>query len=250
MTLTWHSAARTHRGNRRPFNEDAVLDRRRAGLWAVADGLGGHFGGRIASRAVIRALATARLPVSLPDRVDALDDLLQDMNGRLRRRARAMGHNSMGTTLVVLTVCGSAAAALWAGDSRLYRLRDGALELVTRDHTPARERQDALGLPDGEFEADDSHVVTRAVGCHSALHLDVAVFDILPGDTLLLCSDGLYREIGPGEVGAALAADDPGRIAGRLLDRCLDGAARDNVSLVIARADERPTMRALLRLAP
>lgn len=235
MNTAWRSAALTHRGNRRTVNEDAVLDRCEAGLWAVADGLGGHFGGRLASRAVVRALRGARLPGTLADRVDALDDLLQDMNHRLRRRAQALGHPvGMGTTVVAVTVCGGTGAVLWAGDSRLYRLRDGALDLVTRDHTPLGERSDA-GEDGGLSAVDDSHIVTRAVGCHSSLQVDVAVFDVHPGDVLLLCSDGLYRELGPAVIAAALDADEPGHSVAGLLGQCLAGPARDNVSVVVAR---------------
>jgi serine/threonine protein phosphatase PrpC len=233
MSVVWHSAARTHRGNRRPVNEDAVLERPLARLWAVADGLGGHFGGRIASRAVIRALGSMDLPAALADRVDAIDDMLQGMNGLLRRRAHAMGQSGMGTTVVVVTIREGIGAVLWAGDSRLYRLREGALELLTRDHTPLQERLDACADPGAA--ADDSHLITRAVGCHSALHLDVALFDVQPDDALLLCSDGLYRELGTGELTRAFADAEPERVAERLLDECLGGAARDNVSLVVAR---------------
>jgi len=220
-------------------NEDAVLERPQARLWAVADGLGGHFGGRIASRAVIRALGSMTLPAALADRVDAIDDMLQGMNALLRRRAHAMGQSGMGATVVVATVREGIGAVLWAGDSRLYRLRQGALELLTRDHTPLQERMD--GCEDPDAQADDSHLITRAVGCHSVLHLDVALFDVQPDDTLLLCSDGLYRELDSGELTRALVEAEPERVAVRLLDACLGGAARDNVSLVVARplAQER-----------
>lgn len=241
MSVAWHSAARSHRGNRRPVNEDAVLERPQERLWAVADGLGGHFGGRIASRAVIRALGSMDLPAPLADRVDAVDAMLQGMNGLLRRRARAMGQSGMGTTVVVATVREGVGAVLWAGDSRLYRLREGALELLTRDHTPLQERLDAG--EDSGAEPDDSHLITRAVGCHSALYLDVALFDVQPDDALLLCSDGLYRELGTGELARAFADAEPDRVAARLLDECLGGAARDNVSLVVARPCTRERVR-------
>ena len=234
MAVIWQSAAETHRGNRRRANEDAVLDRPESRLWAVADGLGGHFGGRIASRAVVRALRFARLPEALADRVDAIDDLLQAMNARLRRRALVTGRDGiMGTTVTVLTVQGATAVVLWAGDTRLYRLRAGELELVTRDHSPLQDRLDGAEAPE---DADDSHVVTRAVGCHSALHLDLAVLDVRPDDTFLLCSDGLYRELARDELAAALPAAQVECAATALLDRCLAGPARDNVSLVVVRA--------------
>lgn len=242
MTTIWESAAQTHRGHRRHANEDAVLDRPEFRLWAVADGLGGHFGGRLASRAVIRALSFARLPEALADRVDAIDDLLQAMNARLRRRGLLAGRNGvMGTTVAVLTVQDSAAVVLWAGDSRLYRLRDGKLELVTRDHSPLQDRLEDAEAPE---DADDSHVVTRAVGCHSSLHLDVAVLDVRPGDTFLLCSDGLYRELARDELAAALPGEDVAHVAATLLDRCLAGPAPDNVSLVVVRAGASPVCRA------
>ena len=238
MAYVWHSAAETHRGNHRPINEDAVLSRPDAALWAVADGLGGHAGGRLASRAVIDALAQAALPARLTEQVDAIDDLLQRVNEQLRRQSRAAGSAAgMGSTVLVLLCVEATAVALWAGDSRLYRLRDGDLELITRDHSPVWDLLDAGGLTEAEALASESHLVTRAVGCYSRLHLDVAVIDVCPGDTFLLCTDGCYRALDQAEFGQALAAGDLTGAAHRLLAHCLAGDAPDNVSLVVARAD-------------
>ncbi len=245
MAYVWCSAAETHRGNHRPVNEDAVLSRPEVALWAVADGLGGHAGGRLASRAVIDALATAALPARLTEQVDTIDDVLQRVNAQLRQQSQAAGSAAgMGSTVLVLVCVGATAVVLWAGDSRLYRLRDGDLALITRDHSPVWDLLDAGGLTEAEAMASDSHLVTRAVGCYSRLYLDVAVMDVCPGDTFLLCTDGFHRVLDQAEIGPALADGDLTGAAHRLLARCLAADAPDNVSLVVTRADlaaDRPS---------
>ncbi len=126
--------------------------------------------------------------------------------------------------------------ALWAGDSRLYRYRTGRLEQVTRDHNPAFDLFEAGGISEAELAGADSNVITRAVGSQQDLHLDVAVFEIQPHDTYLLCSDGLYRELDDDQMRSCLAGDDPQLMSHDLLTSALATEARDNVSVVVAHA--------------
>jgi serine/threonine protein phosphatase PrpC len=127
--------------------------------------------------------------------------------------------------------------ALWAGDSRLYRLRSGQLELITRDHNPISDLLDSGAVSEAEALAADTNIITRAVGGQHQLHLDIAVFDIDVDDTFLLCSDGLYRELEKHELVEGLTTPELEKAADSLLQRCLQGPARDNVSLVIARPE-------------
>ncbi len=238
MELSWLSAEACHRGKRRSSNEDAVMSRPSARLWAVADGMGGHDAGDVASGAVVDALRSLSLNGNLADNVDAVEDVLGEVNGRLRDHAReACPGGTVGSTVVAMLARERVGVALWAGDSRLYRLRGSRLEQVTRDHNPVSDLLDRGAVSEAEALAADTNIVTRAVGGHSDLFLDVAVFDVDPRDTYLLCSDGLYRELSVADLAQALQGASPEHIATTLLGRCLETAARDNVSLIVARPE-------------
>jgi serine/threonine protein phosphatase PrpC len=234
----WQSAQQTHRGKRRQHNEDAVLSRSPAGLWAVADGMGGHQSGDVASAAITAALAAVPLAGPLSDRIDAVEDALVAVNDELRLHASSRGLGAtIGSTVVVLVAEGALGAVLWAGDSRLYRLRAGRLEQVTRDHNPISDLLDTGGATEEQALAADTNIITRAVGGQARLFLDVAVFDLAPEDHFLLCSDGLYRELTPEQLAAIMLEPRLDRAAEVMLDRALEGAAGDNISLVLVRRE-------------
>lgn len=234
--MSWLSACETHRGKRRERNEDSVLERADAFLWAVADGMGGHSAGDVASRSIRDALQNLPLTGSLADRVDRVEDVLYAVNEDLRVQAQdCTGGRSMGSTVVTMLADKRVGVVLWAGDSRLYRLRDTSLELITRDHNPIFDLLDSGAVSESEVLAADTHVITRAVGGHTELFLDVAVFDIEPSDTYLLCSDGLYREVELIELITQLSRDDVYSAARGLLDKGLASEARDNLSFVVLR---------------
>lgn len=235
---SWHSAEQTHRGNKRKNNEDAVLSRPDVGLWAVADGMGGHQAGDVASQAITNALATVRLTGSLTEDVDTVEDVLLSVNDKLRLHARTQCQGgTVGSTIVTMLAEDDVGVVLWAGDSRLYRLRGNRLEQVTRDHNPISDLLDSGAVTEADAVAADTNIITRAVGGQPELNLDIAVFDITPRDTYLLCSDGLYRELQVTDLAAELREECLEDIAVHLLDRCLVGAARDNVSFVLARPE-------------
>ncbi|MGD8415705.1 MAG: protein phosphatase 2C domain-containing protein [Pseudomonadales bacterium] len=236
MSYSWQSAQQSHRGNRRKNNEDSVLSRPDVALWVVADGMGGHMAGDVASQAITDALARVPLQGPLADDVDRVEDALLSVNDELRlhSQTRCQG-GTVGSTVVALLARDDVGVVLWAGDSRLYRLRGGRLEQVTRDHNPVSDLLDAGVVSEADALAHDTNIITRAVGGQASLNLDVAVFDVSSGDTLLLCSDGLYRELDQETLIRSLSSGDLEDAAEKLVSRCLSGAARDNVSLVIAR---------------
>jgi len=234
----WQSAQQTHRGKRRRHNEDAVLSRCGAGLWAVADGMGGHQAGEVASQAITAALAGVVLDGPLSAQVDAVEDALLAVNGELRLHAHSQGDGAtIGSTVVAMLAQGDRAVVLWAGDSRLYRLRDGRLEQITRDHNPVADLLDSGAVSEEEALAAETNIITRAVGGQARLFLDLAVFDVSSGDTYLLCSDGLYRELDADALAGALAGDVLEEAAESMLEQCLAGVAQDNISLVIVRPE-------------
>ncbi len=237
MQWVWRSAQQTHRGNRRRNNEDALLSRSGDRLWVVADGMGGHQAGEVASQAITAALAAVALDGPLSAQVDVVEDALLAVNDELRLHARSCGATTIGSTVVSMIADGSLGVVLWAGDSRLYRLRGRRLEQITRDHNPISDLLDAGTVSEAEALTAETNIITRAVGGQPRLYLDLAVFDIACDDTFLLCTDGLYRELDDHALRDALRGDSLDGAAETLLERCLRGPARDNVSLVIARPE-------------
>jgi protein phosphatase len=235
-TLHWDSASRTHVGTVRKLNEDAVLERAEGGIWVVADGMGGHAAGDLASASVVDALAAIQRPVSLGSLVGEVRQRLQDVNRALSEEARQRGQEVIGTTVVVLMLFDGHGVALWAGDSRAYRYREGQLTLLTRDHSQVEElvSRGLLSREQAEHHPG-SNIITRAIGVSDHVELDSQMFELAPGDSYLLCSDGLYRELGEGEIGVCLALDDARLACEALIERALVGGARDNVSVVVVR---------------
>lgn len=236
--IRWSSTGRTDRGARRKINEDSILLRPEQRVWLVADGMGGHEAGDLASGMVANAVSAAVAGGTLAQRVDAIDAALIQVNEAIRRRStESFGGRTMGSTVVVMAASDRAAVCLWAGDSRLYRVRDGELSRLSSDHSEVQELFER-GLLSAEEAANHpmSNVITRAVGGMPVLALDIRLLDVRPGDTFLLCSDGLYNELGDDEINAAIN-DDLDASADRLLAETLARGARDNVSLVLARAE-------------
>jgi protein phosphatase len=231
----WTSAARTDTGCVRQINEDALLDAPELGLWAVADGMGGHAVGDLASRMVIESLAGMNAGSAI---ADARAQLL-DVNARLRTEAAQRQVSRIGSTVVLLAARDGACGYVWAGDSRLYLLRRGRLMQLTRDHSHVEELKAR-----GQLTAEEAlhhpaqHLITRAVGALDVLELEEDSIDLRDGDTFMLCSDGLSNEVSEEEIASELAESDCQLAAQRLLETALSRGGRDNISVVVARAED------------
>ncbi|MFZ5724206.1 MAG: PP2C family protein-serine/threonine phosphatase [Pseudomonadota bacterium] len=237
-SIRWACAGRSDRGAKRKINEDSILVRTEAGIWLAADGMGGHEAGDVASRMVAEAVARVRVEGKFSQVVDRVEDALVQVNHDIREHsARAFGGRTMGSTVVSMVACPRLGVCLWAGDSRLYRFRDGGLDQISRDHSEVQELLDrGLLTPEEAAVHPHSNVITRAVGGAPELYLDVMIFDIRAGDIFVLCSDGLYNELNHDEIRQAIAGDVDAT-ADRLLQLALAKGARDNVSLVVVRAE-------------
>src|SRR6185312_6918117 len=191
----WRSASATSQGNVRSHNEDAVLDLPALGVWVVADGMGGHDAGDVASRMIVESLCALPRAGRLSELLDRVEDRLRSVNQRLFGLSLQRG-TTTGSTVAVLLAFGTHCVSVWAGDSRVYRLRDGVLTRVTRDHTEIQDLLDG-GILDEEGAARHgaSNVITRAVGGAQELYLDVELHELRAGDRYLLCSDGVYKEL-------------------------------------------------------
>jgi serine/threonine protein phosphatase PrpC len=228
VTVGIEAAGRTHVGLVKKRNEDAFYVGRH--LVAVADGLGGHVAGDIASSTAVEALreydrltAPGRLATSLSDAVDAA-------NRALRQRITAEpALRGMGTTLVAMLWSGSTVAVASVGDSRIYRLRGGALEQITDDHVYGRLVSGARRVPNLPER------ISRFLnGRPDGVSPDLTVRELSPGDRYLLCTDGLSSFVEHRRIRETLLdVDDLAAAAERLVALANDADGPDNITAVI-----------------
>jgi protein phosphatase len=235
----WTSAYRSHAGRVREVNEDACLDQPGRGLWAVADGMGGHSLGEFASRLAIRSLADLPPPRNLQQYVALAQERLQGANRRLRDEAARRDVQLIGTTIAALLVAQRECACLWAGDSRIYLCRAGRLRLLTRDHSEfeaARSRRPSSC--DDTVHRPPSNLITRALGATDSVEIDRAFVDVEDGDVFLLCSDGLSNEVSDIAIEHALLPGHCRQASQTLIDLALERGGHDNITAVVVRAED------------
>lgn len=238
--IQWVWAAATNTGCVRALNEDAVVARPDIGLWAVADGMGGHDAGNVASGMIAEALSHLARPERFADFITAVEEAIGDVNRRLLEYSEIMLEGRVvGSTFVGLLVCGEVGMCLWMGDSRLYRYRRNELAQLSRDHSEVAElvRSGAIS-PEEARHHPDANVITRAVGTSDDVYIDFELFDAKVGDTFLLCSDGLYNCVSHDDIASCLlvGAEDA---ANGLIEAALANGAPDNVSVVVIKAMRR-----------
>ncbi|CBL45723.1 Protein phosphatase [gamma proteobacterium HdN1] len=237
--LRWQSSAMSHAGAVRTINEDALLERGQEGLWVVADGMGGHEAGEVASQMVVDSLRSISFSaMDVADAVDCVEDCLLEVHQRIRQYSRDVCNGRVvGSTVVAVVKRGARGVCIWAGDSRLYRLRGFELKQITEDHSQVNEMV-ARGLlrPDQAKGHALRNVITRAIGAMETLYLDMTLFDLREGDCFLLCSDGLYGAISEECIRMHLLKSNPDVIASALVEDALVQGARDNVTVVVIKA--------------
>jgi serine/threonine protein phosphatase Stp1 len=229
--------SRTHPGLKRKVNEDSILVRTERGLWAVADGMGGHEAGDVASSSVVEALSIVPPNANLQRFANDAMTALQNVNHQLIQLARQGTHpRTIGSTVVSLVISGDQFACLWAGDSRAYRVREGEIAQLTRDHSLVQDLIDAGMLAPAEAEGHpNANVVTRAVGATEELNVDVSTGDTREGDLFILASDGLTRVVNDDLIYGELTSKPMEQAADQLVEMVLERGAPDNVSFVIVR---------------
>lgn len=241
--FVWTSASQSDVGLVRSINEDACLDMPERGLWAVADGMGGHAAGDVASRMVVEALAALPEPKTPAQFVESVRDALGMVNRRLREEAALRQVRTIGTTVAVCLAYGRRCSLLWAGDSRVYLYRDKCLAQLTRDHSAVEEMKSH-----GYLSAEEAlyhpaqHLITRAVGAADSVDLDESTVDAQDGDMLLICSDGLTNEVSDAEIANVLACGNCEEAARALIAMALRAGGRDNISAIVVRADDPATL--------
>lgn len=248
------AAASTSVGRVRTRNEDALLLRPDLGLFVVADGMGGHLRGDVAARICVETIdawfsdalpAEVRESVSRAVRASSglrsaseIDLLaaVEHANRRIFDKGRSSAaHRGMGTTLVSALFRGAQMFAVWSGDSRIYRLREGRLRLVSRDHSLLNEYIKLhMVRPAEAREFPHRNVITKALGLRGHADVEYLRRRIQPGDCYLMCSDGLNDMIDDARIAEVLSG------AGTLVQRCealidasLDAGGADNVTVLL-----------------
>ncbi len=228
------SCGRSHVGLMRELNEDRYLVKSESGLFVVADGMGGHDAGEVASSSIVDHLKSIGIPSSAPDLRARFEHRVIMANREIREVASRNG-GTMGSTLAALLAFERQYACMWAGDSRIYMLRNGKLSQLSRDHTEMQELLDrGLLTQDEAATFARRNVVTRAIGAVDDPPLDIAHGMIQPDDTFLICSDGLTGHVKDDEIGPVIDGKSPEEGCNALIDLALSRGGSDNVTVVIA----------------
>ncbi|HMJ15962.1 MAG TPA: cyclic nucleotide-binding domain-containing protein [Polyangiaceae bacterium] len=247
-------AALTDVGKQRDHNEDNFLVDKKLGLFVVCDGMGGHAAGEVASAMTVRTLhdevkrewelvsdyvegKSGASKVSKRDILNMLEFAVNRASSKVHAEAvKDSSKRGMGTTLVAVLIAGGQAFIIYVGDSRIYLLRDGVLEQLTEDHTVYNELVKRKKLPREQIEKlAPKNAITRAVGVYEHAEPDTLVLDIIAGDRLLLCTDGLsgYFEEDLETLGQHLSNPDADIAARALIDAANEQGGKDNITTVI-----------------
>jgi len=234
------AALRTHIGKVRRQNEDAAWFDEARGVYAVADGMGGHLAGEVASQMAIDAIRSMAQENEIAS-ISVLRDTVCNAHEAIARRAGENKNCSgMGTTLSVMWRGGHYMYVAHVGDSRIYRLRGGKLERITQDHSLVEELLRARIITKEEARSHPRrNVITRALGTPGENAPDMLAADMQPGDLWLLCTDGLCGMVSDEEMMGALTQNaSVDEIADKLLSMALSAGGRDNVTLILCRSEE------------
>ncbi len=234
--MIFETGAVSHVGRVRRQNEDSYVVRPEFGVWAVADGMGGHENGALASGTVAAAIGSIGPADSAPDLLARLEDSVLKANAELRRAVKARGGAALGSTLAALLVHERHFACVWSGDSRIYLVRDGRIVQLSRDHSEVQELVDRGAMtPEEARRSPRRNVITRAIGVHDTPELDLDNGEIQGGDVFVLCSDGLTGHVEDAEILTAVRDAGAQPACEELLRLTLERGATDNVTVVIVR---------------
>ena len=233
-SVAFETGVASHVGKLRGENEDSYFANP-SGLWAVADGMGGHEAGRFASSTVVESLSQIAAPGSAADLLAQCRARVADAHNTVAALA-AERKTQMGTTLAALLAYGGNYACVWSGDSRIYLVRDGVIGLLSKDHTEAQDLVDR-----GVLTADEArtwprrNVITRAIGIGTEPELDVHYGQFAPEDVFVLCSDGLTGHVADDEIHRSVTAHLPQQACDALVALALDRGGTDNVTVLVVR---------------
>ena len=245
-------AMRTDPGVVRSHNEDAIWSNAALGIVVLADGMGGYNAGEVASGMATTLIASqlaAALSESAPQGLEEatgrelasryLLECIGEANASVYRAAESQPqYQGMGTTIVAGLFYDNTLTLAHIGDSRGYRLRDGELVQITKDHSLLQEQIDSgLISADQARQAAHKNLVTRALGVDEAVEIDVFDHDVRAGDIYLICSDGLNDMVSDEEIALTLQSlgTNLDLAVTQLVQMANDNGGRDNVSVILAK---------------
>lgn len=258
-SLTIGMSARSDRGLRRDANEDAFCMDPQLGLCVVCDGMGGHRAGEIASTLAVETIRHRLVDATTAEPDDPeYDTSCTEAANRLAQAIRQANHivldraqtdaatRGMGTTVVAALIKSDVASIAHVGDSRLYLLREGVLHQLTQDHSVVEAPRGSRNSAAEEFaQAPPRRFLTRAVGLEPRVAVELTETPLLPGDTLLLCSDGLTHDLAPQEIcHTIIHAPDRQTAVDRLIDKANAAGGRDNTTVILVTIERgsQPTL--------
>lgn len=224
-------------GRVRKVNEDSAISLTESGLWVVSDGMGGHRAGDFASQTIVGNLSSVGVAISLEDLKARFMDRLSTANATILNRAQELGEGTIGATLASLLIHAGTFAAVWSGDSRVYRMQNGVLTRLSRDHTEVQALLDSGRITEEEAENwPRKNVITRAIGVGDVPQCDVNEGALADRDLFLICSDGLTEYFEDGELSGLLAgADSLETLGDHLIATANARGGKDNVSVILLR---------------
>jgi serine/threonine protein phosphatase PrpC len=260
--LTVKLAGLTDQGKIRSNNEDAVWTDADARLLVVADGMGGHNGGEVASRMAIASIpATFKQLTNAPNSGEAADNHYSAETNRLASCFKIANQmifeasrsypeaSGMGTTCTAALISGDRLSIVHVGDTRCYLIRRGELELLTQDHSLAMDQLRSGLISKEEAAHIDQNILTRSLGTEPDVLADVDEHPVFPGDVLLLCSDGVNKELTDEQILAVVnETPDPQRAAQRVIDMANASGGQDNISVAVARLEKTGFGETIMRL--
>jgi serine/threonine protein phosphatase PrpC len=224
---------------RRDRNEDCHLAKPDLGLYVVADGMGGHDGGEVASHLAVDIVhdffeRAAERAIASPHAAEDMMEMAFRLAHREVARERVGPLSEMGTTLAAVFLHGAHATIAHVGDSRVYRLRDGRLDRLTRDHSLYAEIEAAgvtVAIPAARAFG---HVITRAIGVPGNADPEISTVEVEPGDSFLLCTDGLTDTVDDDRIATILRELTPELAASALIGEAWINDSSDNITVVVA----------------
>jgi protein phosphatase len=226
----------THPGKVRPRNEDAVLARADVGLWAVADGMGGHDAGDLASQLIIQALDGISSTTTAMQLLEETETRIFEANRQIIDISRQRGGAVIGSTVAILLISEDHYACIWAGDSRLYLVSHGTVRQVSRDHTEVEEMIASGVMTSEEARHLPQNVITKAVGVHKTPELEIVTGAFEESDIFVLCSDGLTKHVSDKEILQQVSSGSAQSSCDALVELALNRGGLDNITVVVVRS--------------
>ena len=232
----------THVGLVRSTNQDSYYCNAAAGIWVVADGMGGHYGGERASAAIVERISNIAGHRGFVERLSAVRAAITDANQDIFDQAQAEGRQ-MGSTVIALVMGEGRYAILWVGDSRAYLCRSGASQQLSDDHSAVRELVRNGQLTQAEARNSPMrNIILRALGLKPNIEPLIwnAGLPLQDGDILVMCSDGLTDGVDDDAIAATVSRLPPGDACRALIDAAMQAGGHDNISVGVFAVRGRP----------